>query len=151
MKRFSKRPRDEGSEPDQAASPDSSHTAAAGGIHSPMDILALPSTLRMVSILSRSFFQFVDRGPARRAGRHGHLCHAGLVLFHAAAILIPLVSTAKNITEQMRTEKAMRQSEERYRDLFESTSDLIQAVAPDGCLKLQIGRGVKRLDTRRRS
>ena len=44
------------------------------------------------------------------------------------------VSTAKNITDQMQAEKTLRESEERYRDLFESTSDLIQAVAPDGRL-----------------
>lgn len=44
------------------------------------------------------------------------------------------VSTAKNITEQVQAEKALRESEKQYRDLFESTSDLIQAVAPDGRL-----------------
>lgn len=44
------------------------------------------------------------------------------------------VSTAKNITEQAQAEKARRESEKQYRDLFESTSDLIQAVAPDGRL-----------------
>ncbi len=44
------------------------------------------------------------------------------------------VSTAKNITEQAQAEKALRESEKQYRDLFEGTSDLIQAVAPDGRL-----------------
>jgi len=42
------------------------------------------------------------------------------------------VSTAKNITENVRAEQALRESEERFRDLFESTHDLIQAVTPDG-------------------
>ncbi len=44
------------------------------------------------------------------------------------------VSTAKNITEQVQAEKTLRESEKQYRDLFESTSDLVQAVAPDGRL-----------------
>ncbi|MDO9300687.1 MAG: PAS domain S-box protein, partial [Anaerolineales bacterium] len=44
------------------------------------------------------------------------------------------VSTAKNTTEQVQAEKALRESERQYHDLFESTSDLIQTVAPDGRL-----------------
>jgi len=34
--------------------------------------------------------------------------------------------------QQQQTELALRQSQERYRDLFENANDLIQSVAPDG-------------------
>ncbi|MBN2168458.1 MAG: PAS domain S-box protein [Actinobacteria bacterium] len=36
------------------------------------------------------------------------------------------------IIERIQTESALQESEERFRDLFENTSDLIQNVAPDG-------------------
>ena len=37
-----------------------------------------------------------------------------------------------DITDRMRTEQALRQSEEKYRDLFENANDLIQSIGPDG-------------------
>jgi PAS domain S-box-containing protein len=44
------------------------------------------------------------------------------------------VAVARDVSERRRSEEALRESEERYRDLFEGASDLIQAVAPDGRL-----------------
>ncbi|MFH1311873.1 MAG: PAS domain S-box protein [Candidatus Eisenbacteria bacterium] len=43
-----------------------------------------------------------------------------------------IVGVVRDITERRQTENALRESEERYRDLFENANDLIQSVAPDG-------------------
>ncbi|MEM2786470.1 MAG: PAS domain S-box protein, partial [Candidatus Nitrosotenuis sp.] len=42
------------------------------------------------------------------------------------------VSTAKNITQQIEAEEALRKVTERYRELFETTSELIQTVTLEG-------------------
>ena len=43
-----------------------------------------------------------------------------------------VLAVARDITERNRVEEALRESEERFRDLFENANDLIQSVAPDG-------------------
>jgi len=40
-----------------------------------------------------------------------------------------------DITEHIRMEQALRQSEEKYRDLFENANDMIQSIAPDGSIQ----------------
>ncbi|OQX20377.1 MAG: hypothetical protein BWK76_01380 [Desulfobulbaceae bacterium A2] len=45
-----------------------------------------------------------------------------------------LVVLYLDISERRRMELALRESEERYRDLFENATDLIQSVGPDGRL-----------------
>ena len=46
-----------------------------------------------------------------------------------------IIGSWLDITELSETEVARRESEERYRDLFENVNDLIQSVAPDGSFR----------------
>ncbi len=47
---------------------------------------------------------------------------------------IAMVGFFRDITDRSKNEQALRESEKRYRDLFENAHDLIQIVQPDGTL-----------------
>jgi PAS domain S-box-containing protein len=45
-----------------------------------------------------------------------------------------IVLNARDVSERKRADRELRESEERYRDLFDNASDLVCMVAPDGSL-----------------
>ena len=47
---------------------------------------------------------------------------------------VAMTGIFRDVSERARNEKALRESEQRYRDLFENAHDLIQIVQPDGRL-----------------
>jgi two-component system, cell cycle sensor histidine kinase and response regulator CckA len=52
----------------------------------------------------------------------------------ADATIRGIVLNARDVSERKRADLALRESEERYRDLFDNASDLVCMVAPDGSL-----------------
>ncbi len=104
------------------------------------DILLEDSAERMQHLLAR-------HGNLYRSTGWKHLKRDGTVIdVEMSSHTLPLRASRKarlvlasDITKRLRAEALLRESEERYRDLFESASDLIFSVGPD-CMFLFVNR-----------
>ncbi|PLX85619.1 MAG: GGDEF domain-containing protein [Desulfuromonas sp.] len=65
-------------------------------------------------------------------GRHFHV--VGTPIKNNRDEITQVVLVYADITDRIRAEEALRESETRFRDLFENANDLIQSIAPDGSL-----------------
>ncbi len=74
-------------------------------------------------------------GEVRNVDSGGQVFHAFLAasrLYDDQGVLMGSMGVSRDITQSKRDQEAMRASEERYRDLFENATDLIQSVRVDG-------------------
>jgi PAS domain S-box-containing protein len=69
-----------------------------------------------------------------KEGDYRWVCDDRRLLRDAAGQPMEIVGVWTDITERKKVDETLRDSEERYRHLFEGTSDLIQSVSPDGRL-----------------
>ena len=67
------------------------------------------------------------------AGRHYDIVETAMR--NQAGAVTGCVLVYADITERIQSEEAQRRSEERYRDLFENTNDLIVSARPDGSIE----------------
>jgi PAS domain S-box-containing protein/putative nucleotidyltransferase with HDIG domain len=85
---------------------------------------------------SRSGEEIVDEELLMRREDGTPLCTSLSVtpIRNASGDVVASRSMVEDTTKRKQAEEALRESEERYRDLFENTNDLVQSVAPDGSL-----------------
>ncbi|MBV6404090.1 MAG: PAS domain S-box protein [Flavobacteriales bacterium] len=74
-------------------------------------------------------------GEVRNIDRHGGVFLTFLAAsrqYDEQGTLLGSMGVSRDITHAKRDQEALRASEERYRDLFENATDLIQSVTPEG-------------------
>ncbi|HZS08251.1 MAG TPA: PAS domain S-box protein [Blastocatellia bacterium] len=79
-------------------------------------------------------FSVMDMRSEKRDGSLIDLSVSAAPVSNAVGDISGIMAVITDITERKRAEEKLRESEERFRDLFENASDLIQSVGPDGRL-----------------
>lgn len=93
----------------------------------------LPSVLELTGAMRGGMdFNAVEVWHTRRGGGDFPMLMNLMLVRDAGGRPRYMATTAVDITERKAWEDALRESEEKYRDLFENASDLIQSVTPEG-------------------
>ncbi|MBI5017093.1 MAG: PAS domain S-box protein [Deltaproteobacteria bacterium] len=95
---------------------------AVCGLRAPPADCTLTTVLGRGEAVNRTAWRFLDR----------EFDIVATPVRDATGTIAKVVVAYADVTDRLRTERALRESEERYRDLFENASDLIQSVRPDG-------------------
>ncbi|MBK7944661.1 MAG: PAS domain S-box protein [Flavobacteriales bacterium] len=80
----------------------------------------------------------VYAGEIRNRDKYGNVFTSFLSaskLYDEEGRVIGVMGVSRDITRMMKDQEALKASEERYRDLIESATDLIQSISPDGRLE----------------
>ncbi|MEJ2182310.1 MAG: PAS domain S-box protein [Nitrospirota bacterium] len=109
---------------------------------SPLELAALDATLLVMLVSPTLYFflvrPFLEHIRVRREAEEELRRHKGhleeLVEQRTADLSRSHARLETEITEHTKAQQALRESEQRYRSLFENATDLIQIVAPDGRL-----------------
>lgn len=81
---------------------------------------------------SKEPFAGLENMNLHKDGRRVVLETSGMPFLDGSGNLLGYRGIDRDITERKKTEETLRESEERYHDLFENVNDMIQAVKPDG-------------------